>query len=426
MTTQSLETPISYSQLLRSNRNFRWLWSGQIVSLLGDWFNLIASAALLAQLTESGLAIGGLFVIRMLAPFITSPIAGVVADRYNRKAILMATDIIRGITVVGFLFIRRPEDVWIIYALTAIQLGTGSFFFTTRNAILPDIVKPNEIGTANTILSITWSTMLAVGAALGGLVAGFWGIAPAFIIDALTFAVSAFLLWQMAYTPPKEQATSDKSIAAAFTQYAEGIKYLKERLDQLLITLLKGANALLISAGFQIMQVTLAESTYSIGEGGGISMGLFFGIAGIGTGVGPLIARRITGDDDGKMRWAIVIGWLISGVGMWTVSTLGAFWLVLFGTFLRGFGGGIIWVFSTQLLLQLVPGEVRGRIFATEYMIFTLLGALGSAIVGWALDGAISIQWMMRIMGTSILVPAVLWTIWTLNRSEPDKVKEAV
>ena len=83
-----------YWQLIRGNRAFRHLWAGQIISLTGDWFNLIASASLIAVLTQSGTAVGGLFVVRMLAPFLVSPIAGVVADRYNRRAIVITTDVL--------------------------------------------------------------------------------------------------------------------------------------------------------------------------------------------------------------------------------------------------------------------------------------------------------------------------------------------
>lgn len=420
METTTSQQPVGYIELLKSNRNFRWLWAGQVVSLLGDWFNLIASAALLAKLTDSGLAIGGLFAVRMLAPFVIAPIAGVVADRYNRKRILIATDIIRGIAVIGFLFIHRPEDVWLLYTLTAIQLGVGGFFFPTKNAILPDVVKPEEIGTANTISSVTWSTMLAIGAALGGLVSGIWGIEPAFIIDALTFVVSAVFIAQVRYTPHTDQidktsqAKPDSSIRAAVRQYLEGLSYLRHQVDQFVIALLKGTNALLMTAGFQIIQVKLSETVYIWGEGGGISLGLFFGIAGIGTGVGPIVARYITGDEDRPMRWGITVGWLISGIGMWIASTLISFPVVLVGTFLRGAGGGIVWVFSTQLLLQKIDEKVRGRVFATEFMIFTFLSAIGSALAGWLLDGYIAIPVMMRILGTSILIPAGLWVAWTL------------
>jgi len=125
-------SPVGYGELIRDNANFRNLWLGQIISLLGDWFNLIASAALVAELTQSGFAVGGLFVVRMLAPFLISPIAGVVADRYNRKYILILTDILRAIVVLGFLWIREPQQVWLLYALTAIQLALSGFFFPTR------------------------------------------------------------------------------------------------------------------------------------------------------------------------------------------------------------------------------------------------------------------------------------------------------
>ncbi|MEM8860484.1 MAG: MFS transporter [Chloroflexota bacterium] len=424
MTTLTSETPVGYIELLRSNKDFRWLWGGQVVSLLGDWFNLIASAALLAQLTDSGLAIGGLFVIRMLAPFFAAPFAGVIADRFNRKRILIVTDVIRFVAVLGFLFIQRPEQVWLLYVLTGIQLGTGGFFFPTKNAILPDIVKPNEIGTANTISSVTWSTMLAIGAALGGLVAGFWGIRPAFIIDALTFIVSALFILQVRYTPETTTTAPSTTVSPlhqALQQYMEGINYLRERKDQLVIATLKGTNAMIISSGFQIVQVKLSESVFVLGEGGGISLGLFFGVAGIGTGLGPVVARWITGDNDRPMRWGIAVAWLISGTGMWIVSTLASFPIALLGTLFRGIGGGIVWVFSTQLLLQLVPGEVRGRIFATEYMIFTLLSAIGAAVIGWVLDSPLDISIIMRVMGSLTLIPAVLWALWIASSNLAQK-----
>jgi len=135
--------PVGYFDLVRTNRNFRFLWSGQVVSLLGDWFNLIASAALISHLTRSGLAVGSLFVIRMLAPFLVSPLAGVMADRYNRKTLLIIADILRGFVVLGFLTVRTPEQAWLLYVITAIQLGFSGFFFPARNAIIPNIVSPS-------------------------------------------------------------------------------------------------------------------------------------------------------------------------------------------------------------------------------------------------------------------------------------------
>ena len=156
--TSAAET-IGYAALVRGNRTFRMLWFGQIISLLGDWFNLIASASLVAELTQSGLAVGGLFVVRMLAPFLMSPIAGVGADRYNRKRILVLTDVSRAVVVLLFLLVREPGQVWLLYVVTAVQLSISGFFFPTRNAILPDIVSERELGAANALSSATWSVM---------------------------------------------------------------------------------------------------------------------------------------------------------------------------------------------------------------------------------------------------------------------------
>ena len=422
--TTANDTSVGYGVLIRENANFRFMWFGQIVSLLGDWFNLIASAALLALLTQSGVAIGGLFVVRMLAPFIISPIAGVVADRYNRKQILILTDITRAITVLGFLFIRDASQIWLLYALTAIQLGISGFFFPTRNAILPDIVLPRELGAANALSSATWTVMLAFGAALGGIVAGTWGIYPAFTIDALTFLISAVFIVQIKYHPQAGIESHDKTIDAALRQYLDGLRYLRHHLDVLFIALHKGANALIVSSGFQVLQVAISERIFIIGQDGGIGLGIMFGIAGVGTGVGPIIARRFTGDRDRALRIAITWGYVISMVGMVIAAPLSNFGLVLLGILLRGIGGGIGWVFSTQLLLQLVPNQVRGRIFATEFAMFTLLAAGGAAAVGGAIDTPLGISNVIWWMAGLILIPGALWALWLMVGKRPEPVLE--
>ena len=126
-TTANSSESIGYRELIRGNRNFRLLWFGQIISLLGDWFNFVASASLIAILTQSGFAVGSLFVVRMLAPFFISPIAGVVADRYNRKYTLIITDLVR-VVAFNFLLVRSADDVWLLYVLNALQLDNTCVF----------------------------------------------------------------------------------------------------------------------------------------------------------------------------------------------------------------------------------------------------------------------------------------------------------
>ena len=416
---------VGYFELLRQNQKFRLLWAGQVVSLLGDWFNLIASASLIALLTQSGAAVGGLFVVRMLAPFLVSPFAGVAADRYNRKHLLIFTDILRGITVLGFLVVRDASLVWLVYALTAIQMGGQGFFFPARNAILPDIVSRRELGAANALSSATWSVMLAFGAALGGLFSGIWGIYPAFILDALTFFVSGFILSRIAYIPPAALGESDKSVGAALKQYIDGLNYFRHHVDIFVIALHKGANGLFVSGAYQVLQVTIAEMYFPIGEGGGVSLGLIYAVTGVGTGLGPIIARIFTGDRDRPMRFAILVGYGISVCGLLLASTLLNFPVVLMGSFLRGVGGGIGWVLSTQLLMQLVPVEVRGRIFSTEFAMNTLMSAIAAGSAGALLDTVFTMSSALRTLGILTILPIILWGLWIFfGKHEKVKVED--
>lgn len=415
-------TTTSYGTLIRENVNFRYLWSGQIVSLLGDWFNLIASATLVANLTNSGIAVGGLFVVRMLAQLLASPFAGVAADRFNRKRLLILTDIGRAITVFGFLIVQEPEQVWLLYVLTVIQMAMSGFFFPARNAILPDIVSRRDLGVANALSSATWSVMLAFGAALGGIVAGGWGVRPAFIIDGLTFLLSAILISRVAYQHEPALASADKSVRAAAQQYLDGLRYLWSHKDFLAIALNKAAFALVAAGAFQVVQVALAKEVFVVGEGGGISLGLMYAFMGIGTGLGPIVARRFTGDREGPLRIAIAASYAITTVGLIMIAPLVGFGLVLFGTVLRGIGGGIGWVFSTQLLLQNLPDRVRGRVFSTEFAMFTLASAISAAGGGWLLDNtALGISGMVWLMAVAALIPGALWFLWnsTRQRKEP-------
>ncbi len=405
-----------YLALIRGNRNFRNLWCGQIVSLFGDWFNLIASASLVASLTGSSIAVGGLFVARMLAPFLVSPFAGVAADRYNRKHLLILTDIVRAVVVLGFLLVDSRELLWLVYALTFVQLAMHGVFFPTRNSILPDIVSPEELGTANAITGTTWSVMLAMGAAAGGLVAGGWGIRPAFVIDSATFLLSIVFIAKIRYQPPR-QVSHDTSLGAALSDYLDGLRYLGRHRDILVIVLQKAALTLFVVGAFEVLQVAIARDVFAIGDGGGISLGMMYAAIGVGSGLGPILARAITGDRERPLRIAIFVSYIVMAIGLTIVATLDSFGAMLIGTTIRSMGGGTLWVFSTQLLLQLVPEHIRGRVFSTEYALLTLSMATSAGLAGWSLDqSTLGISGLLTWMSAAILAPGALWALWMFLR----------
>ena len=400
---------VGYFELLRQNPNFRWLWGGQVVSLLGDWFNLIASAILIAELTGSGLALGVLFTIRMLAPFFIAPLAGICADRYNRKHLLIITDLARAVIVIGFLFVRDASDIWLLYALTVLLFGVSGFFTPARSAILPDITSPQELGTANTLGAATWSVMLAVGAAIGGFITGFFGSQTAFVIDGFTFAISAGLLLKIRL-PGSPSATSEASRRAKLSV----LRYMFQHPDILFIALHKAAISLLMSTGVQVILVEIAKNYFVIGVGGALSLGLMYCMNGVGSGIGPILTRRWTGDRDKPLRISISFGYVIAAIGIAIMAPVSNFGTVLFGGFVRSIGGGIAWVFSTQLLLQRAPNEIRGRIFGTEFALFTLMGGASSLITGALMD-RFQLQVIFWGMGILTLIPAVLWWLWQIR-----------
>ena len=141
---------------------------------------------------------------------------------------------------------------------------------------------------------------------------------------------------------------------------------------------------------------------------------------GVGSGVGPIFARRWTGDRDKPLRTSISIGYVIAAIGIAIMAPVSNFGTVLFGGLVRSVGGGIAWVFSTQLLLQRAPNEIRGRIFGTEFALFTLMGGASSLIIGALLD-RFQIQMILWGMAALNIIPALLWWLWQRHHSRVDQ-----
>jgi len=412
-----------YLILLRQNRSFRLLWWGNVISLLGDWFNLIASAALIASLTESGIAISYLFLVRFVPLFITSPIAGVFADRFNRKYILIASDLLRAITVLGFLLIRSPDQVWLLYTLTAVQFTLSAFFTPARSAILANVVKRKDLVTANALDSFTWSTMLALGAFAGGVVAALFGLQTAFWVDAATFVVSAFLISRIVL--PARQTTAVSS-QTGWLNLIEGFRYLWQQRFLLAIALVKAAGSFVWGA-INVLEITYANQIFALSEnaipfvknGGTATLGLIYVVSGLGTGLGPLFMRRQLGDAPIRMLQGIGIAFVLMGFGICGLGLAPTLPLFLVATLVRTIGTGTLWVFSAALLQTLVPDNFRGRVFAFEFAALTLTQSLSILGAGYGLDNlGWTTQQVTLIFGTLGMIMALLWIIFLFfNRS---------
>ncbi|MGZ6256775.1 MAG: MFS transporter, partial [Candidatus Limnocylindria bacterium] len=177
-----------YLTLLRGNPAFTRLFSAQLISFAGDWFATVALLGLALELTGSPAVASLLLVVQEGAFALASPIAGVLADRYDRRRLMVAADLARVPVALAFLLARDPDTLWIAFVAAALLSLGAAVFEPTSSASLPNLVEEGELAEANVLIGSAWGTMLAVGAALGGLVAATFGRDVAFVVNAASFA----------------------------------------------------------------------------------------------------------------------------------------------------------------------------------------------------------------------------------------------
>lgn len=401
---------VGYIDLLRRNRSFRQLWLGQVVSQMGDWFDTIALYTIILKLTGSGRDVGLLLVARFVPSFFFGPISGVIADRFSRQRIMIVSDILRAVVVLGFLFVRRPDHLWIIYVLTVFQLGLSTFFEPAKTAAIPSIVEDRELVAANAISSVTWSAMLTIGAALGGFITSLFGTDVAFILDAATYLLSAALIASIRLPKRKKRERQKISLGRllGIRETIDGIKYVKDRPRVLAALLVKPAWG--IGGGILTLLAVFGERIFPVGKDAAGGIGVLFAARGIGTAVGPIVARRISGEGNQRMQASIGIAFLIAGLFYMLFGSATGFIFALVFLGIAHCGGSILWVFSTVILQRLVSDNFRGRVFAAELALLTLTMAASNYVTGELLDRfQISPRIVTVGIGIFFVLPGATW-----------------
>jgi MFS family permease len=402
-----------YLTLLRTRPEFRYLWIASVVSYAGDWFNTIASVILVNRYLDSTTAVGLLFVARALPPFLLGPVAGVVADRFNRKTILIVTDLLRFFIVLGFLFVNSTENAWLIYALTIAQFVVSAFFEPARAAILPSLIKgSDELLTANTLSSITWSAMLTLGAALGGLVAGVFGVATAIIVDALTFLFSAIFIWRIQIDARPKRTGEEVS---GWRDMIDGFKYVRFHPRTGLTATVKAFTQI---GSPDIMIAVYAAQIFLVGEDGALTLGILYAAAGLGAVLGPLVANMFSDESIRMLQNGISVGFVLVAVGWLLFGWAPILPIAAAAMLIRHTGGSINWTYSNVVLQMRVPDRFLGRVFALDFALFTLAMAVSVWLSGIILDKtAVTPRTLSYLLAIGSLLPLLPWT-W-LNHTDP-------
>jgi MFS family permease len=393
-----------YLSFLRIRPAFRSLWLAQVISLTGDWFNTIASVIIVNRYAASGLAVGGLFLARALPPFLLGPVAGVVADRFDRRKVLILSDVLRAGIVLCFLLIDGPEDLWLLYVLTVLQFSVSSFFEPARAALVPSLVKSDELLTANTLASITWSAMLTLGGVIGGLTASLFGVQVSLVVDVLTFLASAGLV--LTIRGPLEAKTVP-SLESGWQNFVDGMNYVRKDLDVGLVTLVKALGQV---GSFDIIAALYASYVFREGQEGATTLGLMFTAFGVGAVIGPLISNRFGESHAAWLRRAILAGFVCLPLAWLIVGTAPTLPVALVGCVLRGVGGSINWTYSDVLLQMTVPNHLLGRVFAFNIALFTLAVSISLWLTGYVTDAFhLDPRTIVLLLAGGSLVPLGMW-----------------
>ena len=377
---------------------------------MGDWFNTIALYTIILQLTGSGRDVGLLLVARFVPSFFFGPISGVVADRFSRRTIMIVSDLLRAVVVLGFLFVRRADQLWMIYVLTVFQLGLATFFEPAKTAAIPSIVEDRELVAANAISSVTWSVMLTLGAAIGGLITSAFGTDVAFVLDGATYLLSAALIASIRVPKRKKRERQKLSLGRilGITETIEAIKYVKDRPRVLAVLLVKPAWG--IGGGILTLLGVFGERIFPVGKGAAGGIGVLFAARGIGTAVGPIVARRLSGEGEKRMQASIGIAFLIGGVFYIAFGSATSFVFALVVLGIAHCGGSILWVFSTVILQRAVADNFRGRVFAAEMALLTLTMAASNYATGELLDRfGVSPRLVTIGIGIFFMMPGFVW-----------------
>jgi len=403
---------MGYRELLRTQPAFRKLWLGQLVSELGDWLQLIALLALFPTQGAAVERLAGIFIVRMLPSILWAPLAGVVADRFPRGQVMVACDLGRALVVLGYLLIRGPEDVIWIYVLLFAQESLSSFFEPARAAALPQVVPLHARFAANSLSNATWSSMLAVGAALGGLIAAGVGPRTAFVIDAASFLLSAFFIGGIGIPRVVRDAAGTAAHAKdRFGLFAlrEGLAYLRAHRPQASAALIKCLWGMSGGVIF-LFSIYAGERFTAPGRDPSSTTGLLFAGRGLGALTGPLLARRLVGESPKSLRQAVQVAFPLSMLAIIAFAFAPNAWLGALCLVVVHAGGSTCWVNSSQLLQLTVPNPLQGRVFAVELAAFTFTTALSNAFAGAALGhGWLDLRGVTFVMAGAAALSAFVW-----------------
>ena len=406
-------------QLIRGRRGFRRLLAGQVVSELGNWFNFIAGLGLVRVVSNGAPEVTALLVVARMLPFaLLAPVAGAFVDRWSRRTVMIASDVSRAVFALGFLLVREPEDLWIAYACTIISTLLSAFFEAAKNAALPNVAGDRGLLAGNALMYSSRFLLMSVGAALGGWAASAFGYEAAFIINALSFLVSAFSIWLI---PESELRANDagRDVVAAtggragrfrlWRDLREGWKYV---VQHRLVAAIVGINVLWATGGgacylvYDQLGVELKG-----GWQGDEAVAALYSAVGAGLFIGMMLARRVGSHVELHGLTPGFIGWTLVAHGLFfaLAGLMPTLWLAALMLLLSRVLIGVEFAVQETLMMRLLPDGLRARVFTNDRAAEVAVTSFSNIVAGWALAGGLTPRALTIVSGLLAATPGIGW-----------------
>ncbi len=411
---------LTYTQLLRRNRSFRRLWVGQVISELGNWFNFIAALGLVRVISGASPEATTIMLLARLAPFtLFAPLAGAFVDRWSRRTVMIAMDLLRVVVALGFLLVRRPEDLWFAYVCTASLSFFGTFFEAAKNAAVPNITGERDLLAGNALMFSSRFLLMSLGAALGGWTAAHVGYEAAFVINAISFIASAYSVWLV---PEKETRNRSEDVAPKqprslyrgyWSDMREGWTYIVTHAP---VATILGINILWATGGgatnliIERLGALVFAGQSSIRPDSAVAA--FYFANGFGLFIGMMIARRVGAYFELRKRTVAFIGWslFIQGVFYALSGAMPSLVLSCVMLSISRILLGAEFAVQETLLMRLVPDHLRGRVSTSDRAAEMLIWAFSTAVAGWSLH-TISVRSLTVFSGLLSGTAGILWLV---------------
>jgi MFS family permease len=407
-------------QLLRSNRSFRRLWWGQVISELGNWFNFIAALGLVRVVSDKAPEVTTIILLCRLIPFtLLAPLAGAFVDRRSRRTVMIVTDLARVVIALGFLLVRRPQDLWIAYTCTVLLSFFSTFFEAAKNAAVPNITGDRGLLAGNALMFSSRFLLMSFGAALGGFTAAYVGYQAAFIVNALSFLASAYSVWLIPEQETRQILTGnwENRNEGLWLSYSsdirEGWSYIVSHAP---VAAILGINILWATGGGAINLISDRLGGLEFAGDGGFSpdasvAALYFA-AGLGLFFGMMIARRVGVYFEMLGRTVAFIGWslLLQGLLFAFIGLMPALLMACVLLFVSRVLLGAEFAVQETLLMRLVPDRLRGRVSTTDRATELLVWSLSTGAAGWSLK-LISARTLTVVAGLLSASSGLVWLV---------------